>query len=138
MLDKRLVSLGTTDSSFAELTDLAHRTTRARIGATSSSLSLSSTTACTRVLRMWSNTSGERCSAFSMHRPADLTFVNSENIYIVKTLKEFQFIDEFGKDQGANGSSRLRSLSRSLADSRYPQSVRRRRTSPTFSLTSLG
>lgn len=29
----------------------------------------------------------------------------SENLYIVKTLKEFQYIDEFGKDQGANGQS---------------------------------
>jgi epsin len=29
-----------------------------------------------------------------------------ENIYIVKTLKEFQYIDEDGKDQGANGKWR--------------------------------
>ena len=26
-----------------------------------------------------------------------------ENLYIVKTLKEFQLIDEDGKDQGSNG-----------------------------------
>ena len=26
-----------------------------------------------------------------------------DNAYIVKTLKEFQYIDEYGKDQGANG-----------------------------------
>jgi len=26
-----------------------------------------------------------------------------DNIYIVKTLKEFQFIDDDGKDQGSNG-----------------------------------
>jgi len=26
-----------------------------------------------------------------------------DNIYIVKTLKEFQYIDEEGKDQGSNG-----------------------------------
>ncbi|KAH9946378.1 ENTH-domain-containing protein [Epithele typhae] len=31
-----------------------------------------------------------------------------DNIYIIKTLKEFQFIDEEGKDQGANDESRLR------------------------------
>lgn len=24
-------------------------------------------------------------------------------MYIIKTLKEFQYIDEYGKDQGANG-----------------------------------
>lgn len=28
-----------------------------------------------------------------------------ENLYIVKTLKEFQYIDEDGKDQGANGKA---------------------------------
>jgi len=26
-----------------------------------------------------------------------------DNIYVVKTLKEFQYIDDYGKDQGANG-----------------------------------
>lgn len=26
-----------------------------------------------------------------------------DNIYIVKTLKEFQYVDDYGKDQGANG-----------------------------------
>lgn len=26
-----------------------------------------------------------------------------DNVYIVKTLKEFQYIDEDGKDQGSNG-----------------------------------
>lgn len=26
-----------------------------------------------------------------------------DNLYIVKTLKEFQYIDEDGKDQGSNG-----------------------------------
>lgn len=26
-----------------------------------------------------------------------------DNIYVVKTLKEFQYVDEYGKDQGANG-----------------------------------
>jgi len=30
-----------------------------------------------------------------------------ENLYIVKTLKEFQYIDEDGKDQGANGEFEL-------------------------------
>jgi len=33
--------------------------------------------------------------------------IGSENLYIVKTLKEFQYIDEFGKDQGANGKSHV-------------------------------
>jgi hypothetical protein len=26
-----------------------------------------------------------------------------DNLYVVKTLKEFQYVDEYGKDQGANG-----------------------------------
>lgn len=26
-----------------------------------------------------------------------------DNVYIVKTLKEFQYLDEEGKDQGSNG-----------------------------------
>lgn len=30
-----------------------------------------------------------------------------ENLYIVKTLKEFQYIDEDGKDQGSNGKQQI-------------------------------
>ncbi|KAG5462518.1 MAG: ENTH domain-containing protein [Olpidium bornovanus] len=33
-----------------------------------------------------------------------------KNLYIVKTLREFQFIDEDGRDQGANGTSALTGL----------------------------
>ena len=40
-----------------------------------------------------------------------------ENLYIVKTLKEFQYLDEFGKDQGANGQSSPSSTLCSLTDS---------------------
>lgn len=39
--------------------------------------------------------------------------LNSENLYIVKTLKEFQYIDEYGKDQGANGDLSSQSVPRS-------------------------
>lgn len=28
-----------------------------------------------------------------------------DNIYIIKTLREFQYLDEEGRDQGANGTS---------------------------------
>ncbi len=28
---------------------------------------------------------------------------SKENLYVIKTLKEFQYIDEDGRDQGANG-----------------------------------
>lgn len=37
-----------------------------------------------------------------------------DNIYIVKTLKEFQYIDEEGKDQGSNG--KLASFGVELSD----------------------
>lgn len=30
-----------------------------------------------------------------------------ENFYVIKTLKEFQYVDEDGKDQGANGGKVL-------------------------------
>lgn len=44
-----------------------------------------------------------------------LTAPVSENLYIVKTLKEFQYVDEEGKDQGANGESAAsRFLSRGI------------------------
>jgi len=36
-----------------------------------------------------------------------------ENLYIVKTLKEFQYIDEEGKDQGSNGELRMWIVTRS-------------------------
>lgn len=35
-----------------------------------------------------------------------------ENLYIVKTLKEFQYIDEEGKDQGSNGEFGMSSVTR--------------------------
>ena len=30
-----------------------------------------------------------------------------ENLYVIKTLKEFQYIDDDGRDQGANGINPL-------------------------------
>jgi hypothetical protein len=34
-----------------------------------------------------------------------------ENFYVIKTLKEFQYVDEEGKDQGANGGCSLKASS---------------------------
>lgn len=46
-----------------------------------------------------------RCASPSCWVPSwELNGFRSENVYIIKTLKEFQFIDEYGKDQGANGA----------------------------------
>lgn len=39
-----------------------------------------------------------------------------DNIYIVKTLKEFQFIDEDSKDQGANVRQKAKDITNLLMD----------------------
>ncbi|KAI7827695.1 hypothetical protein BC939DRAFT_394721, partial [Gamsiella multidivaricata] len=39
-----------------------------------------------------------------------------ENLYIVKTLKEFQFIDEDGKDQGSNVRQKAKDITALLSD----------------------
>lgn len=64
------------------------------------------------------STSGPLRSLACANRLAELRF--RENLYIIKTLKEFQYIDEEGRDQGANGPSRLearRGEAHSLRDS---------------------
>ena len=38
------------------------------------------------------------------------------NIYIIKTLKEFQYIDEYGKDQGANVRQKAKDITNLLTD----------------------
>lgn len=53
-----------------------------------------------------------------------------DNIYIVKTLKEFQHIDEDGKDQGANGTydqSHCACFALTKYRSGFCQSAKRRR-----------
>ena len=41
---------------------------------------------------------------YILHNGSDNTVLYfQENIYIVKTLREFEYVDEQGKDQGANG-----------------------------------
>src|SRR5260370_36910395 len=39
-----------------------------------------------------------------------------DNIYIIKTLKEFQYIDEEGKDQGANVRQKAKDITNLLMD----------------------
>ena len=39
-----------------------------------------------------------------------------DNIYIVKTLKEFQYVDEEGKDQGANVRQKAKDITNLLQD----------------------
>lgn len=50
-----------------------------------------------------------------------------DNIYLIKTLTEFQHIDDNGRDVGADVRTRARDLSRLLADDKNLAEARRRR-----------
>lgn len=50
-----------------------------------------------------------------------------DNIYIVKTLKEFQYVDDFGKDQGANVRQKAKDITNLLQDEARLREARRSR-----------
>lgn len=50
-----------------------------------------------------------------------------DNIYVIKTLKEFQYIDEDGKDQGANVRQKAKDISNLLTDESRLRQERRSR-----------
>ncbi|KAJ3294588.1 hypothetical protein HK104_003483 [Borealophlyctis nickersoniae] len=50
-----------------------------------------------------------------------------ENLYIIKTLKEFQFIDEEGKDQGANVRQKCKDITALLSDEERLREERQKR-----------
>lgn len=50
-----------------------------------------------------------------------------DNIYVIKTLKEFQFVDEYGKDQGANVRQKAKDISNLLTDEARLRQERRSR-----------
>lgn len=50
-----------------------------------------------------------------------------DNIYIIKTLKEFQYIDEDGKDQGANVRQKAKDITNLLMDEERLREERRSR-----------
>ncbi|GAA5968676.1 hypothetical protein JCM8115_003676 [Rhodotorula mucilaginosa] len=50
-----------------------------------------------------------------------------ENLYVVKTLKEFQYIDEDGKDQGANVRQKAKDVTNLLLDEKRMTHQRRAR-----------
>ncbi|PPR00734.1 hypothetical protein CVT24_000940 [Panaeolus cyanescens] len=52
-----------------------------------------------------------------------------DNIYIIKTLKEFQYIDEDGKDQGANVRQKAKDITNLLQDESRLREERRTRAS---------
>lgn len=50
-----------------------------------------------------------------------------DNIYIVKTLKEFQYVDDYGKDQGANVRQKAKDITNLLQDEARLREERRSR-----------
>ncbi len=50
-----------------------------------------------------------------------------DNIYVIKTLKEFQYVDEYGKDQGANVRQKAKDISNLLVDEARLRQERRSR-----------
>ncbi|KAI0338127.1 ENTH-domain-containing protein [Trametopsis cervina] len=50
-----------------------------------------------------------------------------DNLYVIKTLKEFQFVDEYGKDQGANVRQKAKDISNLLMDEARLRQERRSR-----------
>lgn len=52
-----------------------------------------------------------------------------DNLYLVKTLKEFQYIDEYGKDQGANVRQKAKDITNLLTDEARLRQERRSRAS---------
>lgn len=52
-----------------------------------------------------------------------------DNVYIIKTLKEFQYLDEDGKDQGANVRQKAKDITNLLLDESRLREERRSRAS---------
>ncbi|KAM6499415.1 epsin domain containing protein [Amanita muscaria] len=50
-----------------------------------------------------------------------------DNLYIIKTLKEFQYVDEDGKDQGANVRQKAKDITALLQDENRLREARRQR-----------
>jgi epsin len=50
-----------------------------------------------------------------------------DNIYIIKTLKEFQYVDDYGKDQGANVRQKAKDITNLLQDEARLREERRSR-----------
>jgi epsin len=51
---------------------------------------------------------------YCLHEGSELVVTwAAKNIYIIKTLREFQYIDEDGRDVGQNGRRHMRKLIRS-------------------------
>lgn len=61
-----------------------------------------------------------------------------DNVYLVKTLKEFQYIDEDGKDQGANVRQKAKDITNLLQDESRLRQERRSRANMRDRMTKGG
>jgi epsin len=76
-----------------------------------------------------------RCQAltvldYCLHAGSENTVIYfKDNLYVIKTLKEFQFVDEYGKDQGANVRQKAKDITNLLMDDARLREERRSRAS---------
>lgn len=61
-----------------------------------------------------------------------------DNVYLVKTLKEFQYVDEYGKDQGANVRQKAKDITNLLQDESRLRQQRRSRANMRDRMTKGG
>lgn len=67
---------------------------------------------------------------YCLHAGSENTVIYfKDNLYVIKTLKEFQFVDEYGKDQGANVRQKAKDITNLLMDDARLREERRSRAS---------
>lgn len=65
---------------------------------------------------------------YCLHAGSENTVIYfKDNLYVIKTLKEFQFVDEYGKDQGANVRQKAKDITNLLTDDARLREERRSR-----------
>ncbi|CAE6481902.1 unnamed protein product [Rhizoctonia solani] len=65
---------------------------------------------------------------YCLHAGSENTVIYfKDNLYVIKTLKEFQYIDEYGKDQGANVRQKAKDITNLLMDDARLREERRSR-----------
>ncbi|KAH7333946.1 hypothetical protein B0J17DRAFT_674788 [Rhizoctonia solani] len=67
---------------------------------------------------------------YCLHAGSENTVIYfKDNLYVIKTLKEFQYVDEYGKDQGANVRQKAKDITNLLMDDARLREERRSRAS---------
>jgi len=65
---------------------------------------------------------------YCLHAGSENTVIYfKDNLYVIKTLKEFQFVDEYSKDQGANVRQKAKDITNLLTDDARLREERRSR-----------